>query len=183
MIKREVLLGLGMAALASLFAPEGSACARDMAVRLTAHMPGHMEGAALPGAMPRPEEIGPANALVGMWEASVILGGETIIQSFESFTSDGLEFLNDNGSPMEGNVCFGVWTAGPRNVVKVYHPSWNYDSNGNLIGTVVIKEQFTLDPGANTFKGTVTVDTYDLKGNVAAPQLQAQLTGKRITAN
>lgn len=111
------------------------------------------------------------------------LGGQIIYQAFESFTSDGLEFLNDNGSPLEGNVCFGAWTPPSRNTVRVYHPSWNYDMAGNLIGTVIIKEQFTFDPGGNSFRGTVVVNTYDLNGHVSGPELQAQLSGKRITVN
>ena len=45
-----------------------------------------------------------------------------------------------------------AWACG----LDVNHP-WNYDSNGNLIGTVVIREQVALDP--------------------------AQLSGKRITVN
>ena len=120
---------------------------------------------------------------VGLWAVNVTLGGQVIYQAFESFTLDGLEFLNDNGPTLEGNVCFGVWTAPSRNTIKVYHPSWNYDMSGNLIGTVVIRDQITLDASGNSFKGTVVVDTYDLNGNVAAPELQAQLSGKRITAN
>jgi hypothetical protein len=176
---------LGVAALSTLFAPAANAgCGKQLTSKLAAQMPGD-------GAQSQPRtaasNVKPEDTTllalsgVGMWAVNVTLSGQVIYQAFESLTIDGLEFLNDNGSPLEGNVCFGVWTAPSRNTIKVYHPAWNYDMNGNLIGTVVIKEQIALDAGGNSFKGTVVVDTYDLNGNVAGPELQAQLSGKRIT--
>jgi hypothetical protein len=176
---------LGAAALSVLFAPGASACGKGLAFKLSVLPPGQQtKTLAVPASAGRTEvEDGtPAGSAVGMWTVDVSFGGQVIYQAFESFTSDGLEFLNDNGSPLEGNVCFGVWNKQSKNTVKVYHPAWNYDMNGNLIGTVIITEQFTFDPGGNSFKGTVVVDTYDLNGHVAAPELQAQMSGKRITA-
>jgi hypothetical protein len=120
--------------------------------------------------------------IVGLWLTTVTADGQPVFQAFESFSSDGLEVLNDNGAPQAGNVCLGVWISAGRNI-KVNHPSWNYDSNGNLIGTVVIREQVALDPGGNSFKGTVTVDVYDLNGKQVQPTFTAQLSGKRITVN
>ena len=132
----------------------------------------------------RPEDaLKTASAAAGLWSTSILLNGQVIYQAFESFTSDGLEFLNNNGSPVEGNVCFGVWSASSRGAVQVRHPSWSYDMNGNLIGTVVITEQITFDAGGNVFKGSVTVASFDLNGNVSGPELQAAVVGKRITAN
>ena len=191
MIKNSTkwMLAVGVAAVATMLAPGANAgCGKQLASKL----------AALPAAEPASEqaesrsvvalaraEDTPSLALssVGLWAVNVTLSGQIIYQAFESFTIDGLEFLNDNGSPLEGNVCFGVWTASSRNTIKVYHPSWSYDMNGNLIGTVVIKEQIALEPGGNSFKGTVVVDSYDLNGKVSGPELQAQLSGKRITGN
>ena len=120
--------------------------------------------------------------IVGLWLNKVSIGGQEIYQAFESFTSDGMEILNDNGSPLEGNVCLGVWANGTGGTITVYHPSWSYDSNGNLVGTVVITEKITLDPGGSTFKGTFTIDVYDLAGFSIAPQTQGTLSAKRITA-
>jgi hypothetical protein len=123
-------------------------------------------------------------AIVGLWLSTVLIGGQPVYQGFESFTSDGLEFLNDNGAPQAGNVCLGVWAATGRNTLKVNHPSWNYDNNGNVIGTVIIKSQITLDPAGNSYQGTVTVDTYDLNGKpVPGGSFSGQLTATRITAN
>lgn len=76
---------------------------------------------------------------------------------------------------------WGVWQSGPKGVISVNHPSWLYDPSGNLVGTAVIKEQFAMDPGGKTFHGTITVDIYDLSGNLQA-HLAGTYTGKRITA-
>lgn len=183
MNKNTFLLALGLAGLSIVFAPQASAgCGRQLASRFTVVVPG-ANGRNLPSAVA--EEASPvsASAIRGLWLTDVVLDDQVIFQAYESFTSDGLEFLNDNGSTLEGNVCFGAWTVAPRNTVKVYHPSWNYDMGGNLIGTVIIRSEITVNAGGNTFRGTVTVDTYDLNGIPAGPELQAQLTGKRIVAN
>ena len=192
MIKTHIAMSLGMVALSLVLVQGASAGCGNTASRLSAFMP---EAPAAPANMelqtPRldvasardAQESGPFQSrIAGLWSSNVLVGGQVIFQAFESFTGEGLEFLNDNGSTLEGNVCFGTWIAA-RNTIRIYHPSWNYDQNGNLIGTVIIKTQITLDPGGNTFKGTVVVDSYDLNGNAAAPELQAQVTGKRITAS
>lgn len=172
------------AALSVLFAPGASAgCGKGLASKLTTVLPSESAPAARIAPTPPEDTTLLAISAVGLWAVDVTLDDQIIYQAFESFTLDGLEFLNDNGSTLEGNVCFGVWSSPSRNTVKVYHPSWNYDMNGNLIGTVVIKSQFTINSAGNAFKGTVVVDIYDLNGNVAAPELQAQVSGKRITVD
>ena len=128
---------------------------------------------------PQLEEDSDRASIVGLWLTTSTIEGQQL-QSFESFTSDGLEFLNDSGSPIEGNVCFGIYQSGPRGAITVNHPSWNYDGGGNLIGTVVIKEQITVDAGGKIFHGTITVDIYDLSGARQA-RLAGTYTGKRIT--
>jgi len=122
-------------------------------------------------------------SIVGLWLDTITVDGQPFYQAFESFTSDGLEILNDNGAPQAGNVCLGVWVPTGRNMLSVNHPSWNYDDNGNVVGTIVIKSQITLGQGGNTYKGTVTINVYDNNGNQVAPTTIAQITGKRITAN
>ena len=177
-------LALSAVALSTLFTQNASACGKDLAFRLSVLTPNARQlNSATPEVARAEDSPQAAGSPVGMWTVNVSLGGQVIYQAFESFASEGLEFLNDNGPTLEGNVCFGVWSAAQKNSVKVYHPAWNYDANGNLIGTVIIREQFTFEPGGNSFKGTVTVDTYDLNGVVSAPQLQAQISGKRVTPN
>jgi hypothetical protein len=185
------MLAVGTAALSTLFAPSANAgCGKELVSKLSVLLPGDQSPARATEIEKTAEAIGtqtvPQTAPqtipgVGMWAVNVTFGGQVIYQAFESFTGDGLEFLNDNGSTLEGNVCFGVWTAPSRNTIKVYHPAWNYDMGGNLIGTVVIKSQMTIDPSGNTFKGTVVIYTYDLNGKEVAPELPAQISGQRIT--
>ena len=184
-MKKDLMLTLGAAVLSTLFAPGANAgCGKALASKLSVQGPGGQAQVQTATAMEtRSDTPGNAVSIVGMWRADVLIDGQVIFQSFESFTGDGLEFLNDNGSTLEGNVCFGVWAAPSKNTVKVNHLAWNYDMGGNLIGTVVISEQITIDPAGSTFKGTVVVDTYDLNGNVAAPELKAALRGKRITVD
>jgi len=179
------ILTLGAAALSTLFAPGASAgCGKELASKLSVMLPDAAEQPRAVAAAQQPRDTTLlAVSTVGMWSVNVTLSGQTIYQAFESFTLDGLEFLNDNGPTLEGNVCFGVWSSPSRNTVKIYHPSWNYDANGNLSGTVIIKQQITLDPNGNSFKGNVVVNVYDLNGNAQGPALQAQVTGKRITVN
>lgn len=86
-------------------------------------------------------------------------------------------------APLRPVTYVWVWAATGRNSLKINHPSWNYDNNGNVIGTVIIKSQIVLDPGGNTYKGIVTIDVYDLNGNSIAPTTKGVLTAKRITAN
>jgi hypothetical protein len=121
--------------------------------------------------------------IVGLWLSTVTVDGQPFAQGFEAFTSDGIEILNDNGAPQAGNVCLGVWAPTGRNTLTINHPSWNYDNNGNVIGTVVIKSQIAISSSGNTYQGTVMIDIYDLNGNKVAPTTVGQLTAKRITAN
>jgi len=90
------------------------------------------------------------------------------------------EFLNDNGSPIEGSVCFGIWSPEGRSI-KIHHPAWNYDSSGNLIGTVVIKEQITVDAGGNAYQGTVSVEAFDLSNHSLGIVFQGTVSARRIT--
>ena len=176
------LAHIGFAALGVVFASHAYAgCGRTtMASNLSILMPEEARARAVAGAQ---ESESNANGITGLWLVNVTIGGQLAYQAFESFTSDGLETLNDNGAPQAGNVCLGVWTATGRNSLKINHPSWNYDNNGNVIGTVIIKSQIALDPGGNTYKGIVTIDVYDLNGNSIAPTTKGVLTAKRITAN
>lgn len=130
-----------------------------------------------------PRDAAGGQPITGLWLVTVSINGQGIYQAIEAFTSDGVEILNDNGAPQAGNVCLGAWARSPKNTIKVNHPAWNYDSNGNLIGTVVIKSEIEVQPGGDTYKGTVTIDVYDLNNQKVAPTTTADLSATRITAN
>jgi hypothetical protein len=177
---------LGAAAIVMASAPVAEGCGRAVLPGLLspesteARVAGPNQSVE-PGA---PANPGPNQAIVGLWLSTVLIGGQPVYQAFESFTSDGLEILNDNGAPQAGNVCLGVWASTGKNTLRVNHPSWNYDNNGNVTGTVVIKSQITLDSAGNSYRGTVTVDMYDLNGKrVPGGSFSGQLVATRITAN
>jgi hypothetical protein len=48
---------------------------------------------------------------------------------------------------------------------KLKHPSWTFDSSGNLTGTAYIIETVTVGPGGNEYAGPYTVYLYDTAGN------------------
>jgi hypothetical protein len=133
------------------------------------------EATGIPDAAPKATDI------VGLWLVNITVGGQPFAQSFEAFTTDGFEILNDNGPPQAGNVCLGIWTATGRNIIRINHPSWNFDDQGNVIGTVVIKSQISLDNGSNSYHGTFTAYVYDINNNPAGDPLVGQLTATRIT--
>jgi len=105
-----------------------------------------------------------AGGIVGLWNVTFTSGGQTVDVAFDVWHSDGTEILNDYTNPIEGNVCLGVWKqTGPR-TFKLKHPSWSFDTNGNLLGTVIIRETVTLSPDCNQYKGEYTYDIYDTSG-------------------
>jgi hypothetical protein len=105
-------------------------------------------------------------SIVGLWNLSFVSGGEVVDVAFDAWHSDGTEILNDYTDPIEGNVCLGVWEqTGPR-TYKLKHPSWYFDNNGTLLGTVVIHETVNLSADGNSFTGSYTDDVYDVSGNL-----------------
>lgn len=174
---------LGAAAIVIASAPVAKGCGRGV-------LPGLLSPESIEAQVagsnqsvePRSDDAG-NRAIVGLWLSTVLIGGQPVYQAFESFTSDGLEILNDNGSTLNGNVCLGVWAPTGRNALKVNHPSWNYDDHGNLIGTVILKSQITIDPGGNSFRGTITEYDCDVNFKNCTSPGTAMLAGTRITAN
>jgi hypothetical protein len=124
-------------------------------------------------------------AIVGMW-LSEFIGQEGTDLAFDSFYADGNELLVDQSDPRTDNVCTGVWEqTGPR-TYTVNHPSWDFDTNGNLVAIVVFIETITLDRKGNSFTGTETITAYDpsdLTLTTILGQSSGTLKGTRITAN
>lgn len=104
-------------------------------------------------------------SIVGLWQITFYYEGQPVDVGFDVWHSDGTELLNDTPPPATGNVCVGVWTQTGPVTYKLKHPSWTFDSNGNLTGTAVIRENVTLSPGGNKFTGTYTISYYDTSGN------------------
>jgi len=145
--------------------------------------------AAMPGAgkafttnaLPR-SEYGLALSIVGLWETTFTSDGQVVDQGFDLWNSDGTEVLNDDPAPATGNVCLGVYVKSGPATYKLKHPSWTFDANGNLTGTAIIREQVTVEPGGNTYKGTFTIDLYDVPGNHLA-QFTGTISAQRMTVD
>jgi len=118
-------------------------------------------------------------SIIGLWNLSFISGGEVVDVAFDAWHGDGTEILNDYTDPIEGNVCLGVWEqTGPR-TYKLKHPSWYFDNNGTLLGTVVIHETVTVSTDGDSFSGSYTDDVYDVSGNLLEAY-SGQLKASRI---
>jgi len=125
--------------------------------------------------------IGPINtgSIVGLWNVTFTSGGETVDVAFDAWHSDGTEILNDYTNPIEGNVCLGVYEqTGPRTYV-LKHPSWAFDTSGNLLGTVVIHEIVQLSNDCNSYHGSYKYDVYDTTGAFVV-EYTGQVSATRI---
>jgi len=121
--------------------------------------------------------------IVGLWHVLFVSGGQTFDEGFDQWHSDGTEILNDNSVPPSlGNVCLGVFVKTGPGTYQLNHPAWNWDANGNLIGTVAFLETVTVASGGNTYQGTFVFDTYDLSGNLLS-EVTGTLSAERITAD
>jgi len=120
--------------------------------------------------------------IVGLWKVTFTSGGQVVDVGFETWHSDGTEFYNDIAPPAEGNVCMGVWAQTGKSTYKLYHPAWLFDSNGNLIGTAIIRITATLSANASKYNGTYTYDTYDNSGN-STGHFDGTVAATRITVN
>jgi len=114
-----------------------------------------------------------SGSIVGLWNVNFLSGGQVVDVAFDAWHSDGTEILNDYTDPTEGNVCLGVWRQLNSNTYKLKHPSWYFDNNGNLLGTVVISETVCLSRDGNSYAGTYAYDIYDVSGT-----FQGELTGQ-----
>jgi hypothetical protein len=121
-------------------------------------------------------------SIVGLWYVSYSSGGQVIDQAFEQWHGDGTEILNDTSAPATDNVCLGVWQQTGTRTYQLKHPSWYFDLNGNLLGTVIIRETIRLSPDGNSFSGSSTDDAFDTAGNFLGEET-ATVAGKRITVN
>jgi hypothetical protein len=123
-----------------------------------------------------------SHSFVGLWDTKLIVDGQVIDEGFDAFHSDGTEILVDQSNPITDNVCLGVWEQTGPLTIKLKHPSWYFDTNGNLLGVVIIHETLTLNPDCDAYHGASTEDVYDLQGNKVGTY-EAQVTAKRITVS
>jgi hypothetical protein len=73
----------------------------------------------------------------------------------------------------------GVWKKTGR-TYKLAHRVWNYDINGNFLGTTHLSETLTLSNGGNTHTGSSKLDFYDPARNFVN-EATGSVTGTRIS--
>jgi hypothetical protein len=75
------------------------------------------------------EESVAKEPIVGLWLITVNYGGGSFDNVFSGWTSDGLEFDQDTGSPMlTGYVCYGAWIKVGHHKYALTHPYFNYNA-------------------------------------------------------
>lgn len=118
---------------------------------------------------------------VGLWQATFNGDDGSQFVGFETIYADGNELLIDNSAPATDNVCSGVWEqTGPRSYL-INHPSWDFDTSGNLIDIVVLTDTITVDPRGNKYSGTETVTVYDPTLTNVVYQVSGTVKATRIT--
>ncbi|MBV9264793.1 MAG: hypothetical protein JO061_01355 [Acidobacteriaceae bacterium] len=119
---------------------------------------------------------------VGLWESTFTGADGSTFVGFESIYADGNELLIDNSAPATDNVCSGVWEQTGSRTYRINHPSWDFDTSGNLTGIVVLSETITVDAKGNKYTGTGTVTVYDPTLSTVVYEVSGTLTAGRITA-
>jgi hypothetical protein len=189
---------LPLAGLLTLLAPAGQAqCFVSGRLRAAFSRPAIGAPAVQPGpaigsqaakhepaqAIPAREAAQAADAtIVGLWKVTFTSGGQVTDLGFDLWHADGTEVLNDDPPPSTGNVCVGVWASAGHLSYKLKHVSWIYDNSGNLTGTATIRENIMLAASGNSYKGSATVDIYDLEGNNVYHD-KGELSAERITVD
>jgi len=119
--------------------------------------------------------------IVGLWSVTLTSGGTVIDIGYDAWHADGTEILND-ASPVSHNVCLGVWLqSGPR-TFQLKHPALRFDADGNVIGTLVLRETNVVNRRGDHFAGTFTIEFFDLAGNSIFTGA-GEITGERITVD
>lgn len=122
------------------------------------------------------------SSIVGLWYVEFAVNGTVIQDAYQIWNSGGTEVHNPNVDPRGGNVCLGTWKRVGEGVYKLNHRVWNYDTNGNFLGTIHLSETVTLGNGGCTHSGTVVLNFYDPSGNLLT-EVDATVSGKRIAAD
>lgn len=120
--------------------------------------------------------------IVGLWRVEFTANGQVIQQAFQLWNAGGTEVHNPNVDPRTGNVCLGVWKVSSDGTYKLNHRVWNYDANGNFLGTIRLSETLTVSSDNKTHSGTFALAFYDpsgkflqeVDGNVAARRISVE---------
>ena len=128
-------------------------------------------------------------SIVGMWKFKLVaqdsppvLDGTIVDVGFSVWHSDGTEIMNSSRPPATGNVWLGVWTKTGPSTYKLNQQGLSFDSAGNLLGPVTIREEVTVDHGGDSFSGTFSIDFFDNLGQ-GTGHVAGRVTAERITVD
>jgi hypothetical protein len=119
------------------------------------------------------------SSIVGLWHIQFKVNSETIQEAYQLWNAGGTEVHNPNVDPRTGNVCLGVWKRAA-GTYTLAHRVWNYDANGNFLGTIHLSETLTLGHGGNMHSGSFKLDFYDPSGHFLN-EVTGSVIGKRIS--
>ena len=117
---------------------------------------------------------------MGLWYVNYTSGGEPLYESFDQWHSDGTELENPNLAPATGPLCVGVWKQVGTRTFRLHHVGWNFDINGNSLGSFTLDETNTVSRNGLTYKGTFDLKFYDVDGNLV-DEVTGTQTATRIT--
>ncbi len=106
------------------------------------------------------------DSIVGVWQVAYSVDGSVVLNTIDTWSSDGNEFLSAQKNPVLGNVCAGVWEVNGVRGAQLHHLGWTFDSTGTPTGTLVDDESVTLNRKGTSYKGTFDFKFYDTSGNL-----------------
>jgi hypothetical protein len=123
-----------------------------------------------------------SSSIVGLWYVTYTSGGQLLYQSFDQWHNDGTELENPNLAPATGPLCVGVWKQIGTRTFRLHHVGWNFDMNGNSLGSFTLDEINTVSPNDQNYKGTFDLKFYDVDGNLV-DEVTGTQTAARITVS
>ena len=166
--RRNILHGAGMAGAAGLAATIGVAALPNIASVASAQNPGE--------------------ALVGAWRGTATLTGLGSFETLLSFALGGtlvhsasIDLQNTSAAPNLSSPSYGAWKPIGSNQYAIKFEFFSFDAQTNPSGSGVVQEQLTVNDDKLT--GTITVNLFDIAGNVIPPSdIPGTITAKRIEA-
>jgi hypothetical protein len=120
------------------------------------------------------------HSIVGLWHVTYTTGGELFYEAFDEWHADGTELESADASPINGNVCVGVWKETASGSVKLNHIGWTFDDSGNSTGTFTIAELNKVSARGNGYTGTFDFKVFDTNGTLVA-DITGNVSASRIT--
>jgi hypothetical protein len=181
-LSRGILTTLAIAGL--LFAATSARAACGSFSNLGSGSPIKMPMFATAGGEEEAYSNGSQDPIVGLWHVVYTANGALFNETLDQWHSDGTEFENAFLAPAQGNICFGVWKATGSHSVRLHHVGWTFDptSTGTANGTFTLDETNTVSKDCNSYTGTFTFKTFDLKGNQGM-EATGTIAATRITVS